>query len=546
MKRILVLVLAIAVAAVSFAAGGQETTASQGPSMSAPGVFPIVSETVEMRVLTPQDVAVSDYEDNAFTQYMEDTTNVHVKWDLVALSELNAKINLLLASQVGLPDVYLGTNQGGAMSDVVLVQYGAEGAFVPLNDLIEQQGYEFPKVLELRPDVLPAITAPDGNIYSLPRISECYNCRYSVKLWLNQTFMEVLGLEMPSTTAEFAVVLRAIRDGDPNGNGKADEIPLMGATNGWNQQPDSFLMNSFVYYNRGNPYTFEDGRIVAPFVTDEWRDGLRYMSQLVEERLLDPVSFTQNQNQLRQLVEEDPMRVGAVTSGGFHVFTNPNSDRKTNYVVVSPLEGPTGLRHAWQQPSDVGTGAFVISSSSKIPEIALKWADHFFNVEVTARGRLGVPGVDWVEPDSDALGSLGNPALSKEILRWGSVQNSHWQFRQPGYWPLEWVTGQQIPDNDPYPLQLVLDTSTRDKMLPYAPSDDLVVPPLQFTVDEAAEMSDYGSTILSYVRESLARFVVGDLDIDSSDWNTYLAEFRRMNLDRVLEIMQTAYERQWQ
>ena len=35
---------------------------------------------------------------------------------------------------------------------------------------------------------------------------------------------------MPTTTEEFRAVLKAFVEGDPNGNGKADEIGLTGAT----------------------------------------------------------------------------------------------------------------------------------------------------------------------------------------------------------------------------------------------------------------------------------------------------------------------------
>ena len=45
-------------------------------------------------------------------------------------------------------------------------------------------------------------------------------------LSINTTWLERLGLEMPETLEEFANVLRAFRDQDPNGNGIQDEIPF--------------------------------------------------------------------------------------------------------------------------------------------------------------------------------------------------------------------------------------------------------------------------------------------------------------------------------
>ena len=48
------------------------------------------------------------------------------------------------------------------------------------------------------------------------------------------------------------------------------------------------------------------------------------------------------------------------------------------------------------------------------------------------------------------------------------------------------------------------------------------------------------------MNESVARFVVGDLDVNSnSDWNDYLSELQSYKLDRFVEILQIAYDRMY-
>jgi len=68
-----------------------------------------------------------------------------------------------------------------------------------------------------------------------------------VKMWLYKPWVDKLGLEWPETTEDFYNVLKAFKEQDPNGNGKADEVPLLGATTSWRTDPFGFLMNSFVY-----------------------------------------------------------------------------------------------------------------------------------------------------------------------------------------------------------------------------------------------------------------------------------------------------------
>ena len=43
---------------------------------------------------------------------------------------------------------------------------------------------------------------------------------------MNSDWLETLGLEQPTTPEELRTVLEAFKTQDPNGNGKADEIPL--------------------------------------------------------------------------------------------------------------------------------------------------------------------------------------------------------------------------------------------------------------------------------------------------------------------------------
>jgi putative aldouronate transport system substrate-binding protein len=66
---------------------------------------------------------------------------------------------------------------------------------------------------------------------------------------------------------------------------------------------------------------------------------------------------------------------------------------------------------------------------------------------------------------------------------------------------------------------------------------------LVYNEQELEVINEFHQTILSYVQESFARFVTGDLSVDS-DWNTYLTEFEKMNLKGVISAAQAAYDRQ--
>nr|WP_256719746.1 extracellular solute-binding protein [Paenibacillus glucanolyticus] len=88
--------------------------------------------------------------------------------------------------------------------------YSTQGAFLPLNELIEKQGTNTKKMFQDNPEIQSTITAVDGNIY---------HCSMSKKMWIYEPWLKKLNLDMPETTDELYEVLKAFKKNDPNGNG---------------------------------------------------------------------------------------------------------------------------------------------------------------------------------------------------------------------------------------------------------------------------------------------------------------------------------------
>ena len=76
----------------------------------------------------------------------------------------------------------------------------------------------------------------DGHIYSLPELLPQLHYIGSANdtFWINKAWMDTLGLEEPKSFDELYEVLKAFKEGDPNGNGEADEIPLSISDNKYN------------------------------------------------------------------------------------------------------------------------------------------------------------------------------------------------------------------------------------------------------------------------------------------------------------------------
>ncbi|MDL2233690.1 extracellular solute-binding protein [Ruminococcaceae bacterium OttesenSCG-928-L11] len=561
MKKYLALFLAILLAAACFAgcgntsepagsgSGGAATGGSSAQpasggtaKVSGPGELPIVTDPVTLRIFTMQNTSVEDYYDNKFTHFLQDQTGITLEFDLVPEQDQIQKVNLLLASNTNLPDIFICS--GGITNDII-ADMADQGIFIPLDDMIEEHGYWYKQALEKDPLIDPMMKLPDGKQYSMPRVVKSLPNSTAGRMWINQVWMDNLGLKTPTTIDELADVLRAFRDNDANGNGDpTDEIPFIGASiTGWNSAPDQFIMNAFVQYNRDNIYYIKDGKIESGIDKDEYRQGLIYMNMLCAEGLLDPATFTQDQTQLTQLFDnEDIALVGMAPGGGTFQWASMDEDRVREYVPLSPVAGPDGTRRAFYNPyTDYRVNEFVITSACKNPEAAFKLADFMYSREVCMRNRLGEPGVDFRIPDASEKGIDGDPASYDPILLWGSVQKSHWNEVGPAYNDFD---NNGVLGDNPYELQQYLWNAMENYYLPYIPAPESVYNNLTFyTVEDARKMSDVWSTLRDYQRESVAKFATGVIDPNSdSDWQQYLAELENIGHWDRIEIMQARYD----
>lgn len=543
MKKLVFVCVALLAASVVFAAGDQEgaTGTADGVQLTPKGTFPIVQEMVTLEYMIPSSPNVSDYEDNHLTQLLEERTNVRINLRLTPSQDYNNKMNLMFASQSDLPDIIF---PNGIDVNAQLM-WGDQGVLLPLDDLLEEHAVRFWELLEREPHVEGLIRAADGRIYSLPRIGACPHCNPSKRFWINQNWLDALGLDTPTTTEEFRDVLEAFRTQDPNGNGEMDEIPLIGSRTGWNAAPRHFLLNSFLNYNeeQGGMMYIENDTVIPAFTQPEYRDGLAYMNSLVEEGLLDPVSFTQDFNQLQQLIISNPMIVGVFPAGGTPHY---NEDHSTYaYVHLDPLQGPEGVQNAMYNPwSGVNIGQGSITSEAAYPEVAIRWFDQFYDFETTVTARYGRQGVDWryVEDGEVFLNSAKQqtPAVMLNEV-WGVQQphNIHWYLKHPGYTDISIETA----DWDEFDRIAAMGDSTI-KLLDFTLPTETQMPPVALSPADVQEYNELKSTIETYVEESRVRFIVGDLNIEN-DWDAYLATLESLGLERFVEMKQGAYDAVW-
>ncbi len=213
---------------------------------TAPGEFPIFKEEsdyISVSIFGPDRSGVNDYSiaNNATTAWFAETTGITLNFETALEVDMQQKFNTLMIGQ-DYPELVCYT--GISLAEQLL--YGSQGTFIPLNDLIKNYMPNLTAMLDKYPGAWESITMSDGNIYNMPQIGANLHSTSSYKMWINQTWLDNLGLDMPTTTEQFKEVLIAFRDQDANGNGNPnDEVPMSGSLSGWNNDPMPFLVNSF-------------------------------------------------------------------------------------------------------------------------------------------------------------------------------------------------------------------------------------------------------------------------------------------------------------
>lgn len=549
------LLLAITLVLSACSGGSGSTTADQGSDtpvsedlFNPVGQYPIVKEQMKLKMFAPQFASIENMETNLFTKWAEEKTNIKIEWDLVPDNALNDRKQLMLASG-DYPEVILHGN----LTKEEQMKYGKQGVFIPLNNLIEQYAPNIKKAMEDIPYMKSSITSPDGNIYALPQVNECYHCDNALKVWMNKAWLDKLGMQVPTTTEEFYQVLKAFKEKDPNGNGKQDEIPLTGSDEMWTGNVTAFLMNAFIVDDYTEKTTGTFLRVVndkVEFVanTEEWKQGLEYLNKLYKEGLIDPAAFTQNADAIQQLANREGDNIMGTLTTALLSYAYPMNDttpRHKDYVVVPPLKGPNGVQQTLFFGGINNSQFAITNKATKEQQIAaIRFADLMYTEEAIVLQEHGPEDKGWRMAKEGELDLNGNQAKYAENVNPNPkpTHNDGWEQIGPSLrtydYRASWAALQQDPlAEGGYGKRL---NEVSKEYEPYHSKEQF--PNGLFIALEDADLSaQIKTTLVEYVKSNMAQFITGSKDI-SKEWDNYVKGLEGMQLNQYLEIYQKAYD----
>lgn len=549
MKRtrtiVTLLLLALLLPMLPLAAARAEVTISKA------GEFPIASEPITLTVWI-EGGSDLDWTNNGYLAYIEELTNVRLEIIPSSTADARDKRNMLFASG-DYPDMLL-TDWGTMFTHADIYQFGIkEGMLIPINDYIDEYSVELKEIYERFPEYRQQTTAPDGNIYGVARFSQCYHCMAYPKFFMNMEWLEALGLDAPTNTDELREVLIAIRDGDPNGNGIADEIPLTGATE-WTCPVEWAILGMAYLPVRPDFWMYlENGEVKFAPEQDAYREGLRYIKSLYDEGLIDPAAFSQKFEQMRTLIRQEPYAVGAFPADnigmGPHRANNPELYAAFD-SLREPIAGPSGFKH---QPSNSGeaevTGFHgVITDKCQYPEAAFRVMDLFLTEEEGVRKGMGKEGIGWVYAEPGTQSVLGGEVKYIQLAIGEDEPEKLAEQEAYQFWPgpsadlaERRAAGIPMPEDilDPNAFEARITLQT-EPLLPYLYPEKLPAS-LFIPLEDFDEYTEIQTNLNDFIRKTAVQFIIGQRDIETG-WEAYLEELARYGADRYLAIYTSTYE----
>ena len=559
-KQIIALVSATALAATALAGCGKtseenpQTTAVKEAEGTAKEDLPLSKypETVTIHLggsLNPNAKIPEgmSYEDNSYTRFLKDDLNIEVVYDWVASpSDFGEKMNLCIGSGT-IPELMnVNATQYRALLKYDMIQpldqYFDDYASDALKGYVESGGEELKKCISNDKGEMMAIPAPN---ITAGGINE---------MWIRQDWLDNLGLEVPRTWDEMAAVAEAFVTQDPDGNGEADTIGILGPGNsdhmnaiGGNQFGLDPLFSSFQSYPQ---YWLqdEDGTVKYGSIQPETRVALEKIQKLYTDKLIDPEMLVRNDCQ------------EAVLSGKVGIFFGPwwcgytvgdatlagEADWRAYFT---PLAEDGGYYTHMAEPT---TQYVVASKSCKNPEAAFKIINYLIasQQQWVADGITSASGMvtsdfyplfnvydnaDEIETSYDALTKY----LAGEITMDDVDFSRHKLLKND----MEAVTELKKEPYDDFSLdKWNLDSDLAKNNLPRlvsilvgeAPSvNDKYIPVYNAYNGQTETMQTKWANLKKMEEETFAKIVMGKADI--SEFDTFVKNWKNQGGDQILK-----------
>lgn len=398
------------------------------------------------------------------------------------------------------------------------------------------------KFFEQKPDAQKLTTDPEGHMYVLASSRGKSYSGSGQNMMINKAWLDKLGLDMPTTWDEFENVLKAFKTKDPNGNGKADEIPMNIRkldTGGFGWYSPMLMLNSTgiaTGFNKGpsgQGYYAKDGKVGSYLVSDEYKSVIKYYNKLISEGLIPNDWSTKDDD--TYYAEQTGKDGTALTGVIFGWSLADFSDLRDQYVAM-PVPSATGVSAedtVWDGSSnEYEVNKLAISATATNKDAAYKVANLLYSQKYSVQqfgGSIGDTvtddGNDHYTFDTDKIDQLTKdnkfPGLSDRLAGWISDDTV-------------------IEGDDNAEDILEVNKVFEEQRSHYDHTKDYIPDYVQLTAEKSTEVANNNTQILNVAIQKAGEWMSnGGID---NDWDAYCKQLDQLGLQQNIKDYQEAYD----
>lgn len=442
--------------------------------------------------------------------------NIKLELELLPISDYYTKMPLLLAGGE-IPDIMVIPDVSNTLST-----YGKNDIFLDWAPLLESSMPNMKKYAD-ELSMFDGLLDAEGHMYGVPIYVNSED--YIMQTWMaNATLLKEQNIEIPATQDEFLEACRKIK-------ANTDVTPLQrryGLTS---------LMDSIgLMYKNGGDRTLAYNPDEKTWEFGPTKEGselkayLTFMHTLWKENLIDHEINTMSEDQYNDYIKSGRF---AFTNDYITTFSNV-----TEYEpAVIPTPAGTGCKVAIDSARDAKcVWAAVSSKETEHPELLATCIDLMFSDEIATLENYGIEGVTYELKDGekDFLGNIraaSNNFTGTESLADYGANGNAWMrtFGVTDTNATRLLGESPIIYNGVNNIISLLDAKKQQPRYQYS------YPTL--TEEENGELSDITTPVTTYLDECMAKFIIGDMDLDA-DWDTFMTKLQGYgDMARACEIL---------
>lgn len=525
----LLLALLMALSLTACGGGGESSATEDSGSSTTSEAETATSSSFEIATVRWTDAWPTDFLETGVMKEIEEKTGVDITWQVYYNGDWAEQKSLLLASG-DLPDAFWGSI---SLTDTDVNQN--KSLFVELTDLIANNMPNLNRVFETDPSMKAIITDRNGEIYSLPKKLPL-RPQVNDVMYINQTWLDALDLEMPDTYEDLEAVLEAFVTQDPNGNGENDEFGYS-ATQGLGGDLRHLMapFGTMVCRDNGTAGTNfmaldDNGEPIFMPIQENYKEAVKWVNGLYQKGLLDPECFTQDSSMVTAKTQDPSGSLSGIVFG-WTADAQVGVNAK-DYVPVPALAGPDGNRYAEHNPEflDVSRNELIITTSCEDPATLLKWADQYYTDEASLQTFYGSISDGKIQANDDGTYEVLVPDDGS------SLDTSAWSFSMrdfgPKYMNEEFYDKVTLPADQGDGIKLAEDPINEEYIV-------TTFPVCAYTEEQTQRLASLTTNIYDYCESQYSHWVV-DGGIDE-EWDAYLQQLDAMGLQEYISIQVDAY-----